>query len=92
MIECGETAEEAVVREFVEETGQEAPVVTYRGPATFRLKPDDRLEYAAVFAAALTGRTPFEPNNEVDQILWWDGSDRPNLALLDAEICRLLRS
>jgi 8-oxo-dGTP diphosphatase len=89
MIDRGETPREAAVREFVEETGQDAPVVTYIGLATFRLQPDNRLEYAAVYEAALNGLSPFQPNDEVDEIRWWDGSDIPNLAVLDAEICRL---
>jgi 8-oxo-dGTP pyrophosphatase MutT (NUDIX family) len=89
MIAGGETPEGAAVREFVEETGQDTPVVTYRGLAMFRLRPDDRLEYAAVYGASLNGRTPFEPNDEVDRICWWDGSDIPNLAVLDTKICRL---
>jgi 8-oxo-dGTP diphosphatase len=91
MIDRGETPKEAALREFVEETGQETPVITYSGLATFRLMPDNRLEYGAVFGAALVGRTPFVPNDEVDEIQWWDGSDIPNLAALDAEICRLIR-
>ncbi|MFY1635290.1 NUDIX hydrolase [Solwaraspora sp. WMMB335] len=89
MIDRGKTPREAAVREFAEETGQDAPVIAYSGLATFRLKPDNRLEYAAVFTAALIGRAPFEPNDEVDAIRWWDGSDIPNLAVLDAEICRI---
>jgi 8-oxo-dGTP diphosphatase len=91
MVEAGETPKQAAVREFVEETGQEVPVVAYGGVATFRLMPDYRLEYAAVYEAALSSRAPLEPNDEVEEIQWWDGYDMPDLAALDAEICRLLQ-
>ncbi|MDR7326958.1 MULTISPECIES: NUDIX domain-containing protein [Catenuloplanes] len=91
MIDRGETPGAAAVREFVEETGQAAPDVAYIGLAVFRLKPDNRVEYAAVYGAVLGGRTPFEPNDEVEAIRWWDGADIPNLSALDAEICRSLQ-
>ncbi|HEX6473152.1 MAG TPA: NUDIX hydrolase [Streptosporangiaceae bacterium] len=90
MIDPGETPRAAAVREFVEETGHPAPPVAYRGVATFRLIPDRRLEYAAVYAADLPRRVPFTANDEVERIEWWDGTNKPGLALLDAEICRLV--
>jgi 8-oxo-dGTP diphosphatase len=90
MIDPGETPRQAAIREFVEETGQPAPKVAYGGVATFRLMPDRRFEYAAVYVANLCGRAPFMANNEVEQIEWWDGREMPDLALLDIGICRLL--
>jgi 8-oxo-dGTP diphosphatase len=90
MIDPDETPRQAAIREFVEETGQPAPKVAYGGVATFRLMPDRRLEYAAVYVAELPGRAPFVANNEVEQLEWWDGREMSNLALLDITICRLL--
>ncbi|MEU4385703.1 NUDIX hydrolase [Promicromonospora sp. NPDC023805] len=90
MIDPGETPRQAAIREFVEETGQPAPEVEYSGVATFRLMPDRRFEYAAVYVASLSGTTPFVANSEVEQIAWWDGREMPNLAVLDIGICRLL--
>jgi len=92
MIDPGESPREAAAREYVEETGQAAPVLEFAGVATFALMPDHRVEYAAVFLARVTPNlTPFEANDEVEQICSWDGSTLSGLAELDAEICRLVR-
>lgn len=62
MIDSGESPREAAAREYVEETGQAAPVLEIAGAATFELMPDHRVEYAAVFLARVTTNlTPFEP-------------------------------
>jgi hypothetical protein len=37
----------------------------------------------------LPGRAPFEANDEVEKIMWWDGTDIPNLSQLDTAIARL---
>lgn len=88
MIDPGETPHAAAVREFVEETGQPSPRAQYVGVVTFRLMPDQRVEYAAVYAAALSVRSAFVPNDEVDAIRWWDGTDLADVSLLDAAIAR----
>lgn len=90
MIDSGEIPHAAAVREFVEETGQPSPQVDFVGVATFRLMPDRRMEYAAVYAAALSVRSPFVPNDEVDAIRWWDGTDLADMSHLDAAITRLV--
>jgi hypothetical protein len=64
----------------------------YAGVATFRLMPDRRLEYGAVYGADLVSRMPFVPNDEIADIRWWDGTDIQALAALDAQICHILRS
>jgi 8-oxo-dGTP diphosphatase len=84
-----ETPRQAAAREFVEETGQPTPDLTYAGVAMFRLMPDRRVEYAAVYRADLRGRAPFVPNDEAEEIMWWDGTDIPNLSQLDTAIARL---
>jgi hypothetical protein len=53
--------------------------------------PDRRLEYGAVFVADLVSRRPFVPNDEIADIRWWSGAAIPALAILDAEICRILQ-
>ncbi len=79
----------AAVREFVEETGQPEPQVQYAGVVTFRLMPNRRTEYAAVYTADLTGRNPFEANDEVEKVTWWDGGALADLSVLDEEVARL---
>lgn len=91
MIDAGESPREAAVREFVEETAQPAPELDFAGVATFRLLPDHRLEYAAVYGAEIVhAASPFEANAEIEDIRWWDGAALPGIAELDAEIGRLV--
>jgi 8-oxo-dGTP diphosphatase len=72
MIEHGETPEAAAIRELYEETGQVATEVQFIGLAKFRLKPDDRLEFGALYACELADLQPFQRNAEADQMMWWD--------------------
>ena len=72
MIEAGETPEAAAKRELHEETSQIASDLRYIGLAKFRLKPDDRLEFGAIYACELDELHPFQPNDEAGQIMWWD--------------------
>ncbi len=62
----------------------------YVGVVTFRLMPDQRVEYAAVYTAALSVRSAFVPNDEVDAIRWWDGTNLADVSLLDAAIARFV--
>ncbi|WP_307872537.1 NUDIX domain-containing protein [Paractinoplanes ovalisporus] len=87
MLDPGETPRQAALREFAEETGQPEPSLLYAGRAKFRLMPDRRLEYAAVYTATQPVRTPFVPTDEIACLLWWDGTPLPDMAALDAEIC-----
>ncbi|GAA0951645.1 NUDIX hydrolase [Actinocorallia libanotica] len=95
MIDPGETPHQAAVRELREETGQEVDALRLAGHARFRLGPERRLEYAAVF----TGRVArpedsFTPCAEIGACLWWDETTPPPEAAhpLDLEIARLVRT
>lgn len=88
MIEPGEGARHAAEREFLEETGQPCRNVHPAGVATFRLRPDHRLEHAAVFRGEVHNPVPFEPTEEIEQIAWWTGSPLRGMAELDAFIAR----
>jgi len=90
MIDDGETPRAAAVREFVEETGQPEPQLSYAGVATFRLMPDSRVEYAAVYGVNLVGRSRFEPNDEIEMLAWWDGRTLADLSVLDEKIAQLV--
>lgn len=90
MIDDGESPREAALRELVEETGGSATALEYCGVATFRLMPDHRLERAAVYATELTGTAPFEPNDEIERIGWWDEEEMSTPPGLDPAIARLL--
>ncbi len=87
MIDPGETPRRAAVRELAEETGVVTEELGYAGAASFRLAPDGRHEYAAVFRAELTGDLPTRaPDDEVDATAWWAPRHRasPGSAPLDA--------
>jgi 8-oxo-dGTP diphosphatase len=93
MLEPGESPRQAAQREFVEETGQALPELSFHGMALFRLAPDDRLEYAALYVANLGRVDPFEPNDEIAAIRLWDPSSASEqVSPLDAEIIRRVMS
>jgi len=71
-IDPGETPETAAKRELHEETGQIAEVTTFVGLAKVQLKPDDRLEFGAIYTTTLTTLRPFTANDEASTIRWWD--------------------
>lgn len=72
MIDEGETPELAAKRELEEETSQIADELEFIGLAKVRLKPDDRLEFGAIYTCELNTIQPFQTNDEASQILWWD--------------------
>jgi len=89
MLEPGESPVQAAQREFVEETGQSTPELTFYGMVLFRLAPDDRLEYAAIYLAGIGQVDPFEPNEEIAAIrLWEPTSAGDDISVLDADIVR----
>ncbi len=90
MLDAGESPREAAVREFLEETGQPQPELEFAGTALFRLMPEGRLEFAAIYTADVLATAPFEANEEIEQIRWWDGTALPGLSELDAMISRLV--
>lgn len=38
----------------------------------FKLKPDDRLEYGALYSGEIVDVKPFKENEEAEQIVFWD--------------------
>lgn len=94
MIDPGESPREAAVRELWEESGQHVDELVFAGHAQFRLGPERRLEFAAVFTAEVVSpASVFVPSAEIADCCWWDWmTPLPgNLGLLDLEIARLAR-
>ncbi len=90
MIDEGETAREAAVREFREETGAEAGEVEFVGVGTVQLGHERRIEYAAVYRTSIDQLANFEPNDEIDEVQWWDlGSELARLSPIDAHLAEL---
>ncbi|WP_381797737.1 NUDIX hydrolase [Streptomyces niveus] len=93
-IEEGESPRQAAARELLEESGQGADgPLRFIGYAGFVLAPDQRAEYAALFAGHTTTVLDFRANEEIAAIRWWDlrevlpGRVQP----LDAHLARLTR-
>jgi 8-oxo-dGTP diphosphatase len=93
MIDPGETARRAAEREFAEESGQVAPELRFVAVVTFRLVPDGRIEYGAVFQGHLPTRIDvedFTPTDEIGGLRWWDLKEElPDSADLDLWIAQL---
>lgn len=91
MIDPGETAAAAALRELGEETGLRLSNVRLTARAHFVLGAEQRHEYAAVFAVALDERPQLVTSDELTDLMWWDPEmDRPeDMSPLDAEIARL---
>lgn len=71
IIEDGEHPKECAVRELAEETNQAAEL-QFKGIMKLRLKPDDHIEYGALYTCRIDEPTDFVPNSEVDRIVFWD--------------------
>ncbi|MGZ4496105.1 MAG: tRNA (adenosine(37)-N6)-threonylcarbamoyltransferase complex ATPase subunit type 1 TsaE [Nocardioides sp.] len=90
MIEDGESPRDAAVREFREETGLEPGDVELVGVGTVQLGHERRIEYAAVFRTTLGETGPFAPDEEIDDVGWWDlEADLPGLSAIDAHLAQL---
>jgi ADP-ribose pyrophosphatase YjhB (NUDIX family) len=94
-VEEGESARQAAARELLEESGQEPDgPLQFIGYAGFVLAPDQRAEYAALFAGSTTTVRAFHVSDEIAAIRWWNlldalpGRTQPldvHLALLTRE-------
>lgn len=72
IIDDGETPRECAERELFEETNQSIKQLTFKGLMKFQLKPDDRLEYGALYSGEIVDVKPFKENKEAEQIVFWD--------------------
>jgi 8-oxo-dGTP diphosphatase len=71
-IEPGETPRQCAIRELFEETNQVAENVRFCGVMKFRLQPDQRIEYGALYACELSEMKAFDANDEIARITLWD--------------------
>ncbi|MEV4266966.1 NUDIX hydrolase [Kribbella sp. NPDC049584] len=92
MLDPGESAREAAVRELAEESGQRADTLDLAGVAKIRVAPDDRLEYLTIYRGELDSPQPFTPNDEMSAATWWTPT-KPltNLLPIDATLATLCR-
>ncbi|MFC4786960.1 tRNA (adenosine(37)-N6)-threonylcarbamoyltransferase complex ATPase subunit type 1 TsaE [Nocardioides sp. MAHUQ-72] len=89
-IDEGETAREAAVREFVEETGVAPGEVEFVGVGTVQLGHERRIEFVAVYRTVVDGPVEFRTNDEIDELCTWDvGTELPGLSQIDAHLAEL---
>ena len=90
MLDPGESAREAAIRELAEESGQRADSLDLAGVAKIRVAPDNRLEYLAIYRGELDSPQPFTPNDEMSAATWWNPTE-PLTALfpIDAALANL---
>ncbi|MGH3696396.1 MAG: NUDIX hydrolase [Pseudonocardiaceae bacterium] len=90
MLERGESARQAAVRELSEETGIPATDLDFAAVAEFALRRPTRREYAAIYQTALEDEPQLVVNDEVSDFHWWDPGTPPSGAMspIDAEIAR----
>ena len=81
IIDEGETPRECAVRELYEETNQSVTHLKFKGLMKFKLKPDDRLEYGALYSGEIEELKAFKENEEAEQIIFWD--KRSNIGYID---------
>jgi tRNA threonylcarbamoyladenosine biosynthesis protein TsaE len=89
-IEDGETAREAAVREFHEETGMSAGPVEFVGVGTVQLGHERRIEYTALYRTTLDTVPELRPDDEIGRLQWWDlSTEVPRLSAIDAHLAQL---
>jgi 8-oxo-dGTP diphosphatase len=90
MIDPGESAREAAVRELAEESGQRADSLDFAGVAKIQVAPDNRLEYLATYRGQIALPQPFTPNAEMSAATWWNPTEPlPDLFPIDAVLATL---
>lgn len=88
MLEPGETARQAAVRELAEETGISATDLGFAAVVEFAPRRPTRREYAAVYRTDLQVKPQLVVNDEVSDFHWWDLCSPlvVDMSPLDAEI------
>ena len=87
--EPNESPRQCALRELLEETNQVVSDMTFRGIMEFRLQPDARTEYGALFGGIIADPRPFVGDGEAQRILFWNGSSEiGEIDLIDKELLK----
>ena len=92
IIETNETPRACAIRELYEETNQTISKPRFLKLMKFILKPDDRLEYGALYSGEMTRVKDFTANSEISSMKLWNlADDIGEVVAIDkwlAEYCR----
>lgn len=75
MIEENESTRDCIIRELREETNQQVKDLSFRGIMKFKLQPDYRIEYGALYTGYLEELDAFEETDEIREITLWNKED-----------------
>jgi len=82
-----ETPRECALRELKEETNQEINNLVFKGIMKFQLKPDNRIEYGALYYGELNNFIPFNnENEEIKNIKLWDKKEIIKIDEIDEKL------
>jgi 8-oxo-dGTP diphosphatase len=88
-LDPGESAREAAFRELAEESGQRPELLDFVGNALYR-GSDRRQRQLAIYRGKIDQAMPFEPNDEIAEIRWWNPAEPlAGLTRVDEAIARL---
>jgi 8-oxo-dGTP diphosphatase len=96
-IDPGETPRACAVRELREESGVVCAEASLRFAgatviATRAGESDAAVEHGALYVADVEARVPFEPNDEIAAVCWWNGvAAIAGLASIDRQLLELVR-
>jgi len=85
-IEKTETPRVCALRELKEETNQEINDLIFKGIMKFQLRPDNRIEYGALYYGELKSFIPFNENKEIKNIKLWDKKEIIKIDEIDRKI------
>ena len=96
LIDSGETMRMCAVREFLEETGEQPPVLRWRGLTELkgmsdRRHPQPYVEFGAVYSAELTHlqMSGYQTSEIMEVTIWPVASLPDHMSAIDAEIVSL---
>ncbi|MFD2043257.1 NUDIX domain-containing protein [Ornithinibacillus salinisoli] len=90
--ELGETSKECAIRELFEETGQSVSDMEFKGLLKVKKLKDDMIKYNPVYYGQLNELQPFQKNDEISEIMLWDGRETlPENDLVDLQIINYVK-
>lgn len=93
VIDPGESARDAALRELAEESGQQPDALHFAGVAQAWYAPAKRLEHLAIYLGTVAARSSFVANDEMTQSKWWDPCEQlSDLNAIDGALVALVPS